>query len=78
MNWLKSEKEQHYFSPKYPSRIPLKVTRGHTYQNRSRFSFGDISTDIRVRGPLAVFVDPNTMVIQEMNNILIYYDIIIS
>ena len=33
------------FSPKYPSKIPLKVSRRHTYENPSRL--GDICEDIR-------------------------------
>ena len=50
-------------SPKYPSRIPLKVSRRHTYGNPSRL--GDIGKDIRggvKMTPLGVYVDQKSLV----------------
>ena len=50
------------FSPKYPPRIPLKVSHRHTYENHSRL--GDISKNIRgfKITLLGVYCDLNTLV----------------
>ena len=61
-----------FLPPKYPSKIPLKVSRRHTYENPSRL--GDIREDIRggqndplFLTPLGVYVDQKSLVFPGLN-----------
>ena len=58
INWLNFDRTNN-FSPKYPSRILLKLSRRHTYENHSRL--GD-NGKVIMGSPLGVCVDQKTLV----------------